>query len=81
MNCGNRLAETERQEKVEVERPGTAGGSNKLTLATFWLSWPCVPVLVTDRRAKQSRPSQGKTREEENKEEKKRCYWDWDEWN
>lgn len=45
---------------MEFGRPGTAGGSNKLTLGALWCSWSCVPVLATDRRGLQSKPSQGR---------------------
>lgn len=34
---------------------------------SVWLAWSCVPVLVTDRRAMQSRPTQGRPGEEEEK--------------
>lgn len=45
---------------MEVGRPGTAGGSIKLTLAMLWCSWSGIPVLLTDRRALQSKPGRGK---------------------
>lgn len=47
-----------------------AGVISLLFWPIFWLWRSCVPVLVTDRRAMQGKPGQGKTRRRQ--EEKKR---------
>lgn len=58
-----------------------AGVISLLLWPIFWLSWSCVPVLVTDRRAMQGEPGQGKTRRGKEKKREEQCCWDWDEWN